>query len=49
MHGEATRLESSINHLKHSLARAISKIKYSVARLVLYFSYSTPGYDLTYT
>ena len=28
MYGEATRLESSINHLKHSLARAIRKIKY---------------------
>ena len=49
MYGEATRLESSINHLKHSLARAIRKIKYEAARLVLYFSYSTRGYALTYT
>ena len=28
MYGEATRVESSINHLKHCLARTILKIKY---------------------
>ena len=50
MYGEAT-LESSINHLKHSLARVIFAscfISIEAKRRVLYFLYSTRGYTLTY-
>jgi len=36
-YGFKLRLESSINHLKHCLARTLRKIKYSATCLVLYF------------
>ena len=49
MYGEATRLESSINHLKHS-RECYMKNKVRGARLsTLFFIEHEQGYALTYT